>query len=89
MTLKEYIQEKRKEYEGKKIPSSIANRWDERVVGQGFDQKGATGVKEYLEKYGRGIKAPKCVHFALHAETEGHNDMAQVFWVKAFELETA
>jgi bifunctional non-homologous end joining protein LigD len=42
----------------------------------------------YLERYGRGIAAPKVIDLAVVAGAQGCPDMAAVFWAKAYELET-
>lgn len=94
LTLEQYCHQKRlaapKEGNGevKKHPCEITKRWSERVVAQGLHLKGLQGAVEYLERYGRGIQAPKCVSFALLAESEGFPEMAKGFWERAFALET-
>jgi hypothetical protein len=85
MTLKEYADAKRAA--AGKVPSSIRQRWQKRVVARNLHQMGAAGAWQYLSDYGRGIAAPKVIHLALQAEAEGCPEMAQGFWAKAYELE--
>jgi bifunctional non-homologous end joining protein LigD len=48
---------------------------------------GEAGATLYLERYGRRIGAPKCVHLAMQAERMGATGMARGFWRKAYEIE--
>lgn len=87
MELTTYIASKRN---GAKPPKSgIVERWNDRVVPNGFDKQGRDGATAYLAKYGKGIAAPKLVELALMAESVGATEMANGFWAKAHELETA
>jgi hypothetical protein len=87
MTLKEYADAKRAAAGSKKIPSSIRKRWQERVMVRGLHEMGASGARQYLSDYGRGMGAPKAINLARQAEAQGYPDMARVFWVMAYELE--
>ncbi len=72
----------------KKPEASILQRWKTRVLPAGLHKQGEAGAAAYLERYGKGIAAPKVVALALCAENEGAPEMAKGFWKKAYELET-
>lgn len=71
-----------------RVTSDITERWQTRVVANGWHTMGADGARRYLSAYGKSIKAPKCVKFAIHAESQGAMDFATAMWTEAFELET-
>lgn len=81
-TLSNFIAENRKA----KVPAAIVKRWVGRVVAQGMHLQGEQGAFRYLEQYGKGIAAPKCLALANQAENEGYPDMARGFWRKAYIL---
>lgn len=74
-------------HRGGKLKSDILERWQNRVVAQGLDRMGASGAEIYLERYGKGIAAPKVIALAQVAEANGEHEMAEAFWAKAFYLE--
>jgi|GEM_PF-547321 len=82
------------DYVARRSPSSakskadIAERWASRVVANGWDGQGEAGAAAYLERFGRGISADKCVLLARYAESMGCPDVARGFWKRAYELET-
>lgn len=57
--------------------SDIAERWENRVVPNGWDEMGAEGAIAYLEKYGRGIKSAKVQALADYARKMGCDDFAE------------
>jgi len=88
MNFNEYIESKRLASAKRKIPQEIRERWNTRIVSRSLQTLGRSGGVQYLCDYGKGLAAPKAIHLALMAESEGYPDMAMVFWAKAFELET-
>jgi len=88
MNFNEYIESKRLASAKRKIPQEIRERWNTRIVSRSLQTLGRSGGVQYLCDYGKGLAAPKAVHLALMAESEGYPEMAMVFWAKAFELET-
>ena len=72
-----------------KTPNAeILERWNDRIVANGWDSQGADGVNAYLAKYGKGIKPAKLIALAVCAESKGANGFAQALWEKALELES-
>jgi ATP-dependent DNA ligase len=68
------------------INIDIAERWANRVRPRNLN--GRYGGEQYLADYGRSIGAKKCIGLARMAETQMDFEMANVFWEKAYELET-
>ena len=90
-TFQEYYDQKRTAVKNKKgevkIPSDIASRWEDRVIRAGLHTRGFQGAEMYMDQYGRGIAAPKCILLTLKAEVETFTEMARGFWARAYELE--
>jgi hypothetical protein len=84
MDLQSYIDTNSK----KKPNSDIAQRWQTRVITQGLQNQGQAGAQQYLNLYGKGIAAPKCIMFAVYAQQAGFPEFALGMWKKAFQLET-
>ncbi len=84
MQLQEFIDTNSK----KKPNSDIAERWQTRVVPQGLHSQGEAGANQYLNLYGKGIAAPKCIMFAVYAQQNGYSGFAMGMWKKAFMLTT-
>jgi len=76
MNFNEYIESKRLASAKKKIPQEIRERWNTRIVSRSLQTLGRSGGVQYLCDYGKGLAAPKAVHLALMAESEGYPDMA-------------
>ena len=58
------------------------------MVAQGLEKMGEAGAQQYLNLYGKGIAAPKCILMAAQAQLCGYPQVALGFWKKAYELET-
>jgi hypothetical protein len=84
VTFEEFLHANRK----LNIGEYINQRWFYRIVPEGLHQMGRKGAELYLNKYGRGILAPKVVQLALKAEMENCPEIALGFRLKAYELET-
>ena len=69
-----------------KVKAAIIERWDERVVANGWDKMGKAGAAAYMEKYGKSIAAPKVIDLALCAEHMGAPEVAEGFWEAAERL---
>jgi len=82
----DYADAKRTAAKGK-VPAEIVGKWQERVVPAKLNERGASGADDYLDRYGKGIAAPKVINFALQAEASGATEMANRFWAKAYALE--
>ena len=87
VSLAHYAEQKKGEAGESAIPSGIRKRWRERIVANGWHEMGEEGAAKYLDRYGQNIGAPKVIQFARQAEAEGCSEMAQGFWLKAYELE--
>jgi hypothetical protein len=61
----------------KKVKKSIKERWDSRVVPNGWDKNGSTGAQAYLAKYGKHIEPEKMQDLADCAESLGCNEFAE------------
>ncbi|MHA1910863.1 MAG: hypothetical protein ACTSYA_04115 [Candidatus Kariarchaeaceae archaeon] len=83
--LNNYVETKRTLFEGKVVPKSIRDRWDQRIVAKGFLEKGVAGAVEYLAQESQEkIGESKCVQYARQAETAGNHAFSLPFWRKAF-----
>jgi hypothetical protein len=72
----------------RKVPSGISERWVSRVIERNLHSLKEKGADIYLELYGRGISEGKVVNLAIKAEIEGCKEMADVFWKKAFSIQS-
>jgi hypothetical protein len=68
------------------IPTGIEERWQKRVIPNGWHLMGVSGAQAYLQQYGKGIGVQKVVHLAIKAEGKGEGDMARGFWIRAYEM---
>jgi hypothetical protein len=84
LTIRDYVAEHR----GEVVKSDIVERWHGRMVANGWDRLGSAGAEEYLGRYGKGMKAGKCVGFARCAEDVGCAEVAVRFWEEAYWLES-
>lgn len=66
-----------------KIKAAITERWNERIVSNGWDKLGKAGAAAYLERYGKGISAAKATELALCAEAQNAPEVAEGFWEAA------
>jgi hypothetical protein len=66
--------------------ADIVERWNGRIVKAGWHRQGAAGAEKYIEKYGRGLKAPKVIALARIAEMNGCTLIAARFWETAHLL---
>lgn len=85
MTIQDYLQQQR--VKGKITPA-IEERWNNRILQRGWQLQGRSGANSYLGMYGKSIGAAKVVGFALVAEREGHQEMANRFWEVGYQLAT-
>lgn len=65
----------------------MVERWQGRIVPNGWQRWGETGAEAYLRAYGKGIGSDKCIALARHAESMGFPALARGFWRKAYEIE--
>jgi hypothetical protein len=70
----------------KRSPADIVDRWKSRVIAHNLHNQGKLGAEIFLAKFGQNITEKKAVQWALKAEIEGKQDMANVFWEKAYGL---
>ncbi len=70
-----------------KPKADAEERWVTRMVANGWHQQGEAGAGAYLQAYGRGISADKCIMLARHCELKGYPAVARGFWRRAFEVE--
>jgi ATP dependent DNA ligase domain len=84
ITIQDYVKEK-----SSVTPTAdIVERWEGRIVPNGWQSRGREGAISYIAKYGKGMKAPKAIMFARLAEVKGFPLMAMGFFEEAFFLET-
>ena len=83
-TLQEYVATKKAP---KKVNAEAEERWQGRIVANGWDQQGEAGVQNYLANYGKSIGAPKCINLAFCALAHDASAVAAGFFKKAAELE--
>lgn len=91
MNFSTYVEEKKeaKTRGGEiKVAASINKRWQERVVAQRLDLNGGQGAVDYLSRYGNNISAAKVIDLALCAAAHGNHEMSEVFFARAYEIET-
>jgi hypothetical protein len=84
MNLQEYIATKKTP---KKVNAEAEERWQGRIVANGWDQQGEDGAQQYLSVYGKSIGAPKCINLAFAALAHGCPEVADGFFKKAAQLE--
>src|SRR6266542_3114063 len=91
MSLSEEIQKYRKRQVGahRGVPSNVAEKWDSRILKRIFHILGEKGAEAYLSMFGRGIGEKKVVDFAIKAEIEECQDMADGFWKKAYSIQSS
>jgi len=65
-----------KEMTGRAMESAVAQRWEDRVVSNGWDRMGADGALEYLNKYGKTMGEEKMKAFAEYALFQGAREFA-------------
>ncbi|MCG3219702.1 MAG: hypothetical protein KAR35_11855, partial [Candidatus Heimdallarchaeota archaeon] len=83
--LDKYVKSKRTLFEGKVVPKSIRDRWEQRIIEKGFLEKGVTGAIEYLAQESQEkIGESKCIQYARQAEKTGNHAFSLPFWRKAF-----
>ena len=70
------------------VTRDIIERWETRIVANNFHTDGRFGCDSYIERFGQRIGAPKCIKFAIYAETAGYQEFAAGMWVKAYQIET-
>ena len=76
---------KSREHESRSLHRDISDRWEKRVVANGWDTFGEFGANEYVKQYGNHIGEPKLVALALLAERKGVTDFSERIWEVAFE----
>ena len=74
---------------GNSISKDIKDRWNTRVVPNGWHNIGAYGAQAYITKYGKGIKQPKLVQLALQAEAEKLYAFADEAWRYALAMDVS
>jgi bifunctional non-homologous end joining protein LigD len=79
------IQDYSNQNEKVKPNADIQERWQKRVVARGLN--GASGARQYLADYGKGIGLKKVIMLARQAQMSGDIPMSEIFWAKAHELE--
>ena len=72
----------------RKVPSGISERWVSRILERNLHLLGEKGAEIYLKLYGRRISEGKVVNFAIKAEIEGRQEMADGFWKKAYSIQS-
>jgi hypothetical protein len=70
------------------VPSRINERWVSRIIAREFHTFGESGADMYVDLYGHGIREKKLVDFAIKAEIEGCQDMANGFWKLAYSVQS-
>jgi len=86
-TFQDYVDENSKTKSGvvkKSVPQAINQRWQSRIVANGWHELGAEGAHSYYETYGAKTGATKMLQFALKAGFEGRPEMSQYFWKQAY-----
>lgn len=68
------------------VGKDIIHRWETRMVENGWVNLGRRGGEEYLKKYGKSIGEEKCKSLAVYATTQCRQEIADVFWEKAYSL---
>jgi len=87
MLFQEYVDVNSKTKSGvvkKSVPQAINQRWQSRIVANGWHELGAEGAHSYYETYGAKTGATKMLQFALKAGFEGRPEMSQYFWKQAY-----
>jgi ATP-dependent DNA ligase len=74
--------------ENKRVTSDIEERWNTRIVANGWDRQGERGAQNYLRQYGRSIGVAKCVKLAIKAESVGLSEFARPLWEHAYFIDT-
>ena len=83
--LDNYVKSKRTLFEGKVVPKSIRDRWEQRIVEKDFLKKGINGAIDYLAQESQEkIGESKCIQYARQAEATGNHAFSLPFWRKAF-----
>jgi hypothetical protein len=84
MTLQQFIAANRSTAN---VNGDIRERWNSRVVPNGWEKQGATGADNYIAQYGKNIGTPKLCALAMLAEDSGAQLMGARFWELAFQKE--
>lgn len=82
MDFEEYIKRNRHGYPA--FNADISERWNNRMVPNGWHQQGVKGAEAYLKKYGKGIGQEKCLMLARCAEEGGWSEVAGGFYAWAY-----
>jgi rubrerythrin len=54
----------------------VETRWQSRVIANGWDEYGAEGAREYLQKYGKTMGEEKMRAFAEYAKEQGAREFS-------------
>ena len=84
MTLQQFIASHRSTAN---VNGDIRERWNSRIVPNGWEKQGAAGADNYIAQYGKNIGTPKLCAFAKLAEDSGAQVMGARFWELAFQKE--
>lgn len=71
-----------------KVTSEISERWQSRVVANGWHARGRAGADAYIGQYMKGAGVPKVMAFAAAAASLGFKEFSDAMIEHAFYLET-
>ena len=71
-----------------KVNAEISERWQKRVVGNGWHVRGRAGAEAYIGQYLKGAGVAKVMAFASAALAEGYKEFSDAMVEHAFFLET-